>query len=115
MRSNAEEREAKRERERMDDIIAQLQYGASAAGSRTNAFIGDSASSPDGVPGVIGVAGGGGAGGCGSGGTGCDVDFDALAPPFRRAIPDQGRTTLLEGGSPSTGEQSPTTRRCSSS
>ena len=96
-RRRAEEREAKRERERMDDIIAQLQYGASAAGSRTNgAFVGtgDSASSPDGVPGVIGVAGGGGAGGCGSGGTGCDVDFDALAPPFRRAIPDQGRTTL---------------------
>ena len=93
-RRRADEREAKRERERMDDIIAQLQYGASAAGSRTNAFAGpgDSALSPDGVPGVIGVAGGGGAGGCGSGGTGCDVDFDALTPPFRRAIPDQGLT-----------------------
>lgn len=95
-RQRAEERTAKRERERMDDIIAQLQYGASAK-TKNGRFesvggAGDSASSPDGVPGVIGVAGGGGAGGCGSGGTGCDVDFDALTPPFRRAIPDQGRT-----------------------
>ena len=83
-------------KDRTDDIIRQLQYGAAkgSSASSSSQSTGDSATSPDGVPGVIGLAGGGGTGGCGSGGNGCDVDFDTLTPPFRRSIPDQGRTVL---------------------
>jgi predicted alpha/beta-fold hydrolase len=84
-----EDSEASAASARLESTIRQLQWGSdpefSAVGS----------AGADGVPGVIGVAGGGGADGCGSGGGGCDVDAAApLAPPYRRAIPDQGRTTL---------------------
>ena len=98
MTTDGQAREVTSERaakDRTDDIIRQLQYGpAKGSASSSSQSTGDSATSPDGVPGVIGLAGGGGTGGCGSGGNGCDVDFDTLTPPFRRSIPDQGRTVL---------------------
>lgn len=86
---SSEDSEASAASARLDATIRQLQWGSRSGSSA------DGGAGADGVPGVIGVAGGGGADGCGSGGGGCDVDAAApLAPPYRRAIPDQGKTTL---------------------
>ena len=71
----------------VDAIIRTLQYGD--AGKQRLGSAG-----ADGVPGRIGAAAGGGSDGCGSGGGGCDVSGDSTAPPYRRSIPDQGRTVL---------------------
>ena len=77
---------------KMDAIVQYLQYGKKQNGDGGGGGGGGEVED-SGVPGVIGEVAGGGADGCGSGGGGCDVS-DVVGPPFRRAIPDQGRTVL---------------------